>query len=68
MEKDGENKPYKLWMGDQYTCPECGQSTLLNFGLSAFSHRPSMQEVWEAAKTDGLVIERGTIIKNEVVT
>ena len=35
-------KPYKLWVGDKFTCPECGSQIISGFGGGPISihHEP----------------------------
>jgi len=47
--KEPENwKPYKLWVGDLFECPECGSQVVSGFGLGPI--REHYQEDFEETR------------------
>ena len=52
-------KPYKIWVGDKYTCPDCGAEIVIGVGLNRLAehYEPDFQEVVKRLGADQLVVK-----------
>jgi len=41
--EDGTGQPYKLWHGDLWECPACGEQVLAGFGAPIEKGHPSFE-------------------------
>lgn len=61
---DDPPRPYALWSGDVYECPECEREVATQFGMRpiALHHQSSFARTLERAQDRGVVVyayERG---------
>lgn len=52
-------KPYKVWVGDEYTCPDCGAKTIVGVPLRPIveHYEPDFTEQQKRLEADTLLVK-----------